>query len=70
MVVKLRKKSQKVIHLQTKAKLKMRPLVTVLNQAPREGTSCTFHSVDETLACDHSNETELLSITFMWYRDI
>ena len=27
----------------------------------------TFKSVDETLVCDHSNESYVLSSTFMWY---
>jgi len=27
----------------------------------------TLKFVDKTLACDHSNETELLRSTFMWY---
>ena len=27
----------------------------------------TFQSVDETLVCDHSNESYIMSCTLMWY---
>ena len=47
------------MHLQTKAKLKMHPLVTALIGLPERELRAvkTFLSLDETLVCDHSYES-------------